>query len=56
MTNNQTINKAPETVKTAEFGCRNCLWNCIECKGGEKYEAHTTYSGEESCKGYTYFD
>lgn len=31
-------NQVPANVRYGIFGCINRLWNCIECKGGSKYE------------------
>jgi hypothetical protein len=45
----------PDKVKSSEFGCRNCLWQSIECKQGSMYQPHTAQN-KPSCKGYTYYD
>jgi len=47
--------KITDEVKSSEFGCHNCLWLGIECKGYEKYEPKEV-NGKASCKGYTYYD
>lgn len=46
------IKEVPASVKSSQFGCRNCLWNCVECKNGSKYSP--TLSG--NCEAYTYYD
>jgi hypothetical protein len=62
MTNLMGIDKnpnpviVPDKVKSSEFGCRNCLWHCIECKQGSMYKPQTTLRGKFSCKGYAYYD
>ena len=42
----------PAKVKVSEFGCKNCLWSCVECKSGSLYKENA--KGE--CSGYTYYD
>jgi hypothetical protein len=54
--------EVPPEVKNSEFGCRNCLWSCIECKQGSmykvKYDLIRDYKGNyhNSCENYTYYD
>lgn len=40
----------PESVKTSEFGCPNCLWNGCECKLGCEYVP----DGKGGCESYVY--
>ena len=47
------INK--ENIKGSTFGCRNCLWAGIECKGQEKFIPKIA-NGLPSCNAYTYCD
>ena len=42
-------------VKNSQFGCRNCLWNCVECEKGSKFQPDI-YNNKPTCKGYSYFD
>jgi hypothetical protein len=42
-------------VQFAVFGCTNCLWNCVECEQGKRFEP-ATFRGEPTCKNYTYYD
>jgi len=44
-----------ENVKGSRFGCANCLWASIECKGQEKF-APKVYNGVATCERYTYYD
>ena len=48
------LNRAPHQVRNSEFGCRNCLWCSIECKGGSKYKPKTDTNPE--CDAYVYYD
>lgn len=45
-----------ETVKSSEFGCRNCLWVGIECKDYRKFDPIIIDDHIPSCDGYTYYD
>lgn len=45
----------PEAVRNSQFGCRNCLWMCVECKQGSKYRP-ANYKGKPTCETYTYYD
>ncbi|KKM99291.1 hypothetical protein LCGC14_1149270 [marine sediment metagenome] len=47
------VEKVPREVKLSEFGCRNCLWNCCECRDGSMYKPEGT---PVKCKAYTYYD
>lgn len=44
-----------EVVKHSQFGCRNCLWNCVECVKGSKFVADI-YDNRPTCKAYSYYD
>lgn len=44
--------EVPPEVKNSTFGCKNCLWMCIECKDGSLYKP----KGKRSCEAYTYYD
>ena len=48
-----TTNRAPEKVRNSEFGCRNCLFACVECTKGSMY-AHSEDSVK--CTSYAYCD
>ena len=50
-----TENKAPKEVQVSNFGCTNCLWDCLECKAGALYKPKTAL-GQPSCVSYTYYD
>jgi len=50
-----SIRNVPECVRFGEFGCVNCLWSCIECKGGSKYRPSDKHSGT-SCENYCWND
>ena len=51
-----TTQAVPPEVRSSEFGCRNCLWYCIECSGGSNYQPAEMYEGRPSCGNYTYYD
>jgi len=44
-------NDVPSTIKNGVYGCRNCLWAGVECKGGSKYQPVC-----HGCVSYTYYD
>ena len=52
----------PESVQHSDFGCANCLWAGVECKGGELYtpaeHEHDTSRrpAVPSCGAYVYCD
>ena len=45
----------PQEVKQNEFGCRNCLWNCCECRSGSMYKPERNLASM-GCQAYTYYD
>jgi hypothetical protein len=53
---NQTTQEVPAEVRSSEFGCCNCLWYCIECNGGSRYQAAEMYEGHPTCGNYTFYD
>lgn len=48
--------RVPDEVKQSEFGCQNCLHDCIECKDGNLYKPHKAFDGQPSCKAYSFYD
>lgn len=48
----KVVREVPKEVQNSEFGCRNCLWLCVECKGGSKYNE----CGHGPCMAYAYYD
>ena len=58
MTSEEIMDKSitKEDVKYSQFGCVNCLWQCVECNDQDKFEPTQTRSGEPSCKSYAYYD
>ena len=44
----------PSAVKSSEFGCRNCLWEYIECIDGSKYDPKAATNN--ACARYNYYD
>lgn len=50
------LKKVPDTVKKSDFGCKNCLWNGVECTQGCKYQPKTNEKGNVYCDYYTYYD
>jgi hypothetical protein len=53
-----TEKQVPEEVKTSDFGCVNCLWYCVECRNGSKYQPAQSRIKPEipSCADYVYYD
>ena len=51
---NANPNPVPEKARSSDYGCRNCLWSCIECKSGSMYKAKSDKNVE--CSAYTYYD
>jgi len=49
-------NPVPSEVLNSQFGCRNCLWQCVECKNGSQYVPHTASTGAATCRSYAYYD
>ena len=43
-------------VKNSEYGCRNCLYNSIECTNASNFNPSVSHDGKATCKGYTYYD
>ena len=37
MANIEQVSKVPDDLVYYEFGCVNCLWQCVECLHGELY-------------------
>lgn len=52
----ETPKIVPPEVRRSTFGCTNCLWASIECKGGSKYVPAPDFNGHATCDGYTYYD
>ena len=50
----RAMSAAPAEVRNSEFGCKNCLWSCVECQHGKMYKAKST--GDKECDNYTYYD
>lgn len=46
-----------EMVKHSDYGCMNCLQDCISCKNAEKFSpAVTRLDGEPTCGAYVFYD
>lgn len=46
-----------EDCKASDFGCRQCLWNSVECKDYGKFVPAVTYDAKNaSCQSYAYCD
>ena len=48
--------KIPEDVLYSDYGCLNCLWADVECKGGSKYAPEVVGTRLSHCFNYVYFD
>uniref|UniRef100_UPI0040253670 hypothetical protein n=1 Tax=Candidatus Wunengus sp. YC61 TaxID=3367698 RepID=UPI0040253670 len=44
-----------DTVKSAVYGCINCLWQCVECTNGSRFQPDI-FQGKPTCKRYAYYD
>lgn len=46
-----------DMCKKSAFGCRNCLWNSVECSLGEKFVPAVAFNGKyATCTSYAYYD
>jgi hypothetical protein len=44
--------EVPDAVRYGCHGCQNCLWSCVECKGGSMYDAQPN----NGCGSWMYYD
>ena len=50
------VRPVPPEVKSSEYGCRNCLWFCLECLGGSSFQAAPLWEGHPTCANYMFYD